>query len=168
MFSFRAISWGWLMVQPLFDEILCHTQTQLSSTANNYRLGWHVYCKPILHTDMSVHTVRVHIYPLSFCLHCSLQVWWQDDGRVWDGLWKVYLQTAVGWRELWSLCKRILSLPTVQPWVMIWINLPVCAFKIHLKLWIHMRCNDYVLGWVSWTDVCCDLNTQNTASIAST
>lgn len=54
--------------------------------------------------------------------HISLQVWRALDHRLWDGVWTVYLQSAVCWREVWPLCRRILFLPSVHPWVCFHFN----------------------------------------------
>lgn len=46
----------------------------------------------------------------------SLQVRWTDCSHMWNGVRQVYLQTAVYWSKLWSLCRRIWLLPSVHPY----------------------------------------------------
>lgn len=51
------------------------------------------------------------------CDLTSMQVRWEDHSWMWNGVWQVHLQTAVFWRKLRSLCRRILLLPSMHPYV---------------------------------------------------
>lgn len=100
---------------------------------------------------------RLCLLPNKTCDLTSLQVRWKDCSQMWNGVRQVYLQTAVHWSKLWSLCRRILLLPSVHPYDFSSILAMFSVLHICFHSYLPLMFKNYEsfyhllpLDWLTW------------------